>query len=1351
MRLLPWLLLAVALAMVAGLTELVRSSVSRTPADYLAAAEVLLARTPPEIEAATRELAFGIELAEQSGDDASLADLLRTRGQMYRRQRALAGAKSDFERLLALPEIDVLSTYVELAELDLVAEDYAGAIEVATNVLDGDPENASAFEVRGEARRLLGLEQMAQVEALIYGTLDRDAAAVALGIAERIVHLPGGRPVRAALGNQLERHFAGPFERQAAELAPLLDAASKEFAAARADFMAALTHSIRRDSVFHLLESLLSSGETGAVVDLGLALRMFKPVATDVRTIELLARALAIEGRPRAAAQIVATAAEPGDLAVSRDFLPVWAEILYRSESWGPLLDVVADMSARFASGERFKPERDAANFYRGMAAHRLGNFGPAANSLKVFVNGVPSEPIPDAVAIALATLASIEAEVGSVAAHRDALNRLTSRAPDYSGEAWLQLADLRESTSASASSVLNALTEAIRLSPLRAEELFERWYSVGEQHLLDSGRDLNGIQKGLLRQGLWVSPKNADPYERYRLAELWSESRRFNGTASACRQILDTHADFLPALDLLIEAEAALGRPDLAADLLLHRQQIAPGSAWGLERLRELDSAGVLDSTQTLELIRLDPELSGLFHLGGALLEQGGAELVSDAFAEGAGDRSSAARLLAARSEALRGRPQRVIDLLAEVDPQEPDYCEAFGLRLTAALETSSAAVERVVDAFGSPTHPVPGPLLESLDALLAEGAARPARRLAEALDQDGAIRDDSLVARLALAQLVDRDFRAARETFERALAFREDGFVEVGELLMAVQEERWSDIRRAALAVRASAWPLGALDSCLLSALEGRLVEALENAREGERNQVAGAPWGLARAAVEALAGEPLTRSDRHGPGSLPATERMLLGTPAAPRDPRTALAILFALDSPDWAPWAEAQMADAGPEAGPLWPLYLRALADRELDRTDRARARLQALTEKYPGFAPAWDRLEELELERLARIEHPELLALRAARATALGAQASDTIDQELSRASGLLATNRVVEAAKVVQGVLAREPAHPVGTLLLGRLQLAVGQAGAAVETFGRFIASVPRDVSFEYVPEFLTLLEAARRTGVLSEGALAAELGALEALHPADPYIAAARAERELRLAGDNLALGLSRAFDTLDEFEAAQGRASLDSLREGSSARWFELFVSYDPERAQAFVESQLDRSPDQLDLWRLLGRALETQGREPEALAHYELVGRMVPDGWCLLREATLLAELGSDHARVVATLQRVRKLEERSTADPELVLVESLSMVSAGGPLLDEGIARLSGLWERRTQPGFELDAGMLGRALGVALLQRGQAADRGLARSALELSVGGRAPGTSDLDVEQLLLSLATRIP
>jgi hypothetical protein len=115
------------------------------------------------------------------------------------------------------------------------------------------------------------------------------------------------------------------------------------------------------------------------------------------------------------------------------------------------------------------------------------------------------------------------------------------------------------------------------------------------------------------------------------------------------------------------------------------------------------------------------------------------------------------------------------------------------------------------------------------------------------------------------------------------------------------------------------------------------------------------------------------------------------------------------------------------------------------------------------------------------------------------------------------------------------------------------------------------------------------------------------------------------------------------------------------------------------------------------------------------------------MLPDTRAIARICELLAELGTDHARLERELSQWSSLDRLSPEAPRPRFLRGKSLVVGRQGVAIEGLELLSGLWDQRQQIASVVAGADLGLVYGSALLRRGDRADRERIRSVFEASL------------------------
>lgn len=1379
-----WLLLLIAIGSVAGLVRLVNANIALGPEDYLERGRSMLASEDPDTEGARREFDRALELNRESGPDRELeAAVLLERGLLYEQRGMLPSARADFSELAewvdeldpearpALPNGNPVSRIVlllRLSGLELSAKEFESAEQWANEVLADNPEHSWGLTLRGRSFVHRAEQSFEFVQEFIDAGLHDALAEVAHRLALLAVHAPVSESERYArieefLGLFDERHQA-----DSAEVIEQLDLASEYMAEARAAFSESFRRSAAPFALYEITRSYLSAERPELTLDVGLAAIRHEEAAANTRAMQVISQALLRVGRPDAAMRIVEQAVPiEGNLELDDSFLPTWAQILHANESWARLRRVGEQMGRRFAKGVIYQPERDAAAFYQGIAAYRMGLINAAFEQLSGYVRDDALEPFPGAKAEARAAMASIvggnDNAAGELFHLRKSLLPTLEQPPGRGkpelAQAWTRLAELYEDGNYEGPSVHQAYTHALRFSREPDPEQLARWRELGEEHLARIGRDPQILASSLERQGRWVRTEAEEPYEDFRLAEVWLERGELAGVLDAARRFLKRYPHFGPAEELMQEAYRRSNRPQELATLLLGRLREGLANVENFRELRRLEAAGDLSSDQVFELMATDAQVTGSLAMAEQLIARGRPDLaVRGLEAAPAGDLGSEGAVLLARALIELQRFDDALALVEGVSLEDARFTQALELRVEAALQSrDKAALQRVLDQLVEVQNFELEAALAVVDRLLANRTADSALALLRRLDQLPEGRGAEVLSRLTVAELMGGDVDAASEALARAEAYREDGFAQLGRVLIAVEGRSWSrlpalvrELREAELSL-AGDEGLDPLREALLAALEEHLSEAVGRAQEGLATEPDEPLWGLLLGAIEELRGRPI-----HAPGALgregqKETAKFLSGSPKAPRDPRQCLAALVTLGYPEWELWGRAQLLEQNAESsGTLWPGYLSARFEQRAGSLEIARNRLRPLSKRFRDCVPVWQLLEDVAYAIHGRLEHPELLTYRAGRAAAEGAASSEAGVMDLLVLAETLERNGELDKAlDRAREAVALDPQSELAHLRDAQLCVRLNQWGEAIENYGFLFEFAEPELTRGYLPEFISAVDHGLDADAVDLGSVTLLLESLATRLPDEPLLAARLAELEFDRLPDNPLLAGSRAVAYLERFRERTEGVALEDLREGVTESWLELYLAYDRSLAEAFVRDELAKRPENLELWLMYGRTLEASGRYEEAVEHYETVRRMVPEPRALRRAADILARLGTDHPRVVTYAQRIAAVDNLQTNDPQLRFLLARSRVNGSPTGLGAGVVDLVQLWKDREQlPESILDE--LPTLLLAALLRRGDPADKDLA---LEVGEVALAQTEGDLEREAIRaqLNLALLLP
>ena len=1230
-------------------------------------------------------------------------------------------------------------------------------------------------------------ERLDELKALCEANLTDDEAKRALDYARSAAGMDADDGLRVSQLAGLRLLFNPPDQSDSLRAQALVEQASLVTAQAREALVRSFAGPLDRDAVSSYLELLARSGRTQDAVDFGLAVVPHSSVNSSPKFMERLARVLIDSGRPRAATEVIQRyfnrSVQPG-----QQFLNVFCEALYKSARWRELQFIANQM--REAGNNEY---RSMALFYMGIAQTRLNQPIPAGNVLEAYVRSAPVQPFPGALALAWRSLAASRRTQGQLAKENAALRESVRLAPDADGETWLRLFQIQQEIQPEAlDQAEQFLTRAMCLLPARTTELMPVWVDVGKRRLRASGTELELSLADQRKQGLVGPSPQAGAFELYRSGEMHRDASEAFAAAACARRLLVAYPGFLPAIDLLAEAERDMGDWRSAAKLWIDRMRRAGSDPASLRRLQRLPT-GTSEAALRIDLMQIDPENTGRLEVARTLRTEGrphaalaGLEALP---LEPLGDEGV---LLETELLIDVGRHEEALQMLARLKPGRLESAHAFELALDAATLLGNEG--RLLEVIAKP--PTEGRLVASelvarADLMLARGQIGAARALLNLLDTREDTRSREVLLRRAAVALLDRNALAVQDELDRAEAFDPRGAVAFGRLLAALESRIYNRVPIFVRSLFSTQFQPTRLQAAILSILDERTDEARRMIVEARRKDPRDPNWAMLEASLEVLAGREPDLGDLVDDSAAPETMFTLRGGERQ-RDPRPMYARLLALENPDWRLWAVADLSRVkSPELGALWAGYQAGCGLAAANFPQEAERSWRSLLRIWPTFEPGWNALEKAKLDRVMRFDHLEMVKLRVDRRQAVGRRPGEEAEELLTEAWSKETAGNLSGALESVRRAVELDPKLAPAWFKLGQLAHRMPLWDESIQALRRAASLGEVESASPIVEEFIEVLQDARaaQPQLLPGQLVRKELADLALRFPDDPAVPLAQARAELDQEDIAPAVRVARAFDRLERFSAhvdelgsagknerrnpplplgrdvaiptvqaddltlrpaASPRPSLDSLRPGSTGAWKDFCQRLEPARAESFVRRERDERPGSLELWRMLGETLAAQGRRGEAIELFELIARMVPDGQTHRALARLYSEAGFDPARVEQAIAAAVKLEGRSTADVDLLytLARALTSTEAG---LARGLQVLASLWEQRNAAIGRIKDLDIGQLYGTTLLQRADPADRQLAASLLTEVAAAIQGDRSRKNLVEALAALAAQIP
>ncbi|MEL6713920.1 MAG: hypothetical protein AAFP86_09110, partial [Planctomycetota bacterium] len=793
------------------------------------------------------------------------------------------------------------------------------------------------------------------------------------------------------------------------------------------------------------------------------------------------------------------------------------------------------------------------------------------------------------------------------------------------------------------------ALTKAIDLDPSSTGQLEQFWFEAGEKALEKRGLDLEAIFAWVARHGTALPVQEIGPAVKTRLAQEHLRAGRLYHAISVANDVRATYPDLVPPLDVLIAAKLADGRraPESAAAELVERIEAA-GIDERVEGFLAQLPGGTLPGKWLVRAMRSAPTRFGKSAVARYYLARGQVDRAGIAL-KGV-DRASAPldlRLLRTEQLIENGDHAAALAELDLVDDAPRASAQTHVLRLRALLGVGasdglSVAVRRML-AVLPPTHPV---LLEAVDILLDGGRPRLAYAIVEYLDATPDARTPDFYRRRLVVDLVLADplgLAAPRESQLRAEPYLTDGTPQLAALLLAVDQRDWVALRPLVDELRASSFEPTPLQDVCLSLLSERLETGLRNAERGHDAMPRSAEWAAVACAARSLVGAEIDLPAWYGPDATNDLRRALRGSDrGVPRDPRDILALLLVVRDPLWNSYVQVALSELRSESGStIWSRWLALHYARIAGENDRADPIVEGLLGDHPRFGPGHDAAVALAVERFPTEPlHPTVVAARTRRVGSMTAKlVDDPIDVRIAVAGDAARQGKYAFAAQEMRSVILEESNRAAeGRLMLSIFELRSGQPDLAAKRLQEAMAEdlgvyqeVGIDTLIYSLEAALSLHDPKAETpvpGSLRPEEALAIIDDLALAHPSDPLVLLER----LRLQGVSQGEQGERARGILRTLETAAAGEPLDSLREGSTAKWVRYLTPIASDVAAELVEGQLVLAPGNPLLLQLSGEVARVQGRTQDARADFETLLAIEPQAETGYALAELMIEEGA-----------------------------------------------------------------------------------------------------------------------
>jgi len=1258
-----WILLLGSAALAAAVAAMATRERARSPEEDLRRIGDLMRKGRIDREEALSDLD---RLAGRTADvgDSGLSSRIRlARGRVLMDIDALDRAQEDFEAVLDLGVLAPKETReVEdlLVDLDIRARRFAKGLDRVKDLIDRDPSDARAWARKGEMHRGIGERSLERGREIISSRLLAQSSALAVELFDRLAAMDPADPRRPAVGNELTAIFDPGDVKNLQMVLRAADQAARDNEQARVAFATSLSDLAvapgRSSALAGLLDLLDLGGRGEEAAEIGICALRTAQEAGDTEAVARLVKVLDGLGRRGFASDLGQwLVAREGPIAPAR--LLDLCDLFYRSERWKEL-DQAGQRLLQIGNPD----EVSAAALYLGLGQVQRGDWGGGRFTLQNWVASDSAEPFSGA---------RVEAwrRIGEAAGHLrlqddeiEALETAVQIDPENAGPSLLRLATLHLAAPHGGFRRPEEMwARAMSLMPKRTEELAPRWKRIGDQELKSEGFPRTGILRDPSWRRILRTPDNASPYQIYVLADELLRAGRAENAEPLSRRLVQSLPGFVPGLDLAIRVQQRLGRTNEVLGLLLARMRAAGADTKTRTILSRLP-LGPLSPAVREQLMRADPEGFGRREFAREFLERDRADLALELVGDAQGPNALLeARVVAARACLDLDRPERAFELLDPLGRHVSSDAEAFRLFARAAAATGHRTeLFRATTRAAAGLFPRRAEWLSLCDILLGLGESQSAMPLIQRLDSGRRTRGGEVLLRRAWAEFLLGNAQALGKTLERAAAFDTRGSVELVAVLGCSLDPDWSRLDDAIATLRNTSWRPTRLQEAAILALQGKREAAravIDAARAGE---VVDPLWVFADAFLAAEEGASPQPAPLSFGGDVEAELARIVDLKRS-RDRHLPWCALLALDSPPAEAWVRRVFDDENPGESTAAPSLLSEWIAIRLARGERTfeRRLLEGFLWRWPGFTPAWDRLEEVLRGLGSSPEDLEFLRERRLHVLGLRAGTRWEIDLEIAR---LQRRNGDLDAAlESARRARAAEPSSAEVRSEIGRIRAARGEWKEAVAS--SLVAS-RMDAPGSDARTSGDLIAAIAGAGRANPPALPAisrqdELEALAVRAPHDPRVPVALGWLDLETDPRNPTIAVAQVYARLEIFLERHKDVALEKLCAGADEVWTDLLISIDLSRARDFLERERLRDPADLEPWVQIGRVGVAWTRGDPGMEELDLVRRMAPIPRVLRAHAQAHLARAPTLAQIEALMRGIRRTERRAELDPEISL--------------------------------------------------------------------------------------------